>query len=63
MDRTAVKKQKSASAPKKKKTPKTKKTPKKKKTPVKKKKLKAAAEAPLPSAVRSLKDWLNIGEA
>ena len=34
MDRTAVKKQKSASAPKKKKTPKT---PKKKKTPVKKK--------------------------
>ena len=37
MDRTAVKKQKSASAPKKKKTPKTKKTPKKKKTPVKKK--------------------------
>ena len=38
MVRTAVKKQKSASAPKKKKTPKTKKTPKKKKTPVKKKK-------------------------
>ena len=37
MDRTAVKKQKSASAPKKKKTPKTNKTPKKKKTLVKKK--------------------------